>query len=68
MNNKEVVTKVLKKMHNGASIEELSRATELSRISVAVALAELRGQGLVELRLVGMAKVHIWKNKKEVKQ
>jgi len=61
MNKKDSVTKLLKKNTDGLTIMELSRILRISRNTVAVALAELRGADLIRIRAVGMARLNYWK-------
>lgn len=62
---KDLVVKLLKKNRDGLTIIEISKILKISRNTVAVALAELKGATLVRIRPVGMAKLHYWKGKNE---
>ena len=58
---KELVADLLKKNRDGLTIIEISKILKISRNTVAVALAELRGAELLRIREVGNAKLHYWK-------
>lgn len=58
---KELVIELLKKNTDGLTIVEIAQLLKISRNTVAVALAELKGAGLIRIRQVGMAKLHYWK-------
>jgi DNA-binding transcriptional regulator GbsR (MarR family) len=45
------------------TIIEIAEALDISRNTVAVALAELKGAGLVRIREIGRAKLHYWEGK-----
>ena len=57
---KEQVVEVLKKNTDGLTVIEISRLLKISRNTAAVALAELKGAGLIRIRPVGVAKLHYW--------
>ena len=57
---KEVITEALKKNSMGLTIVEISRLLKISRNTVAVALAELKGEKAITIRPVGKAKLHYW--------
>ena len=61
MSKKEQVEKLLRKETDGLTISEISQKLKLARNTVAVALAELKGQGNIRVREVGMCKLHYWK-------
>jgi Mn-dependent DtxR family transcriptional regulator len=61
---KELVIKLLKKDTDGLTILEIARELKISRNSVPVILAELKGAQLIRIRPVGKAKLHYWKGKK----
>jgi orotate phosphoribosyltransferase-like protein len=61
---KEVVTDLLKKNAMGLTIVEISRALKISRNTVAVVLAELKGENSILIRPVGKAKLNYWKGNK----
>ncbi|MFT4303093.1 MAG: HTH domain-containing protein [Candidatus Woesearchaeota archaeon] len=56
----EKVIEILKKNTDGLTIMEISSALKISRNTVAIALAELKGANKVRIRNVGMAKLHYW--------
>ena len=60
---KEVVVELLRRNSDGLTIMEISQQLKISRNTVSVALAELKGAELVRIRRVGMAKLHYWKGK-----
>ena len=60
---KRLVENLLKKNIDGLTIIEIARALKISRNTVAVALAELKGAELIRIRPVGIAKLHYWKGK-----
>jgi len=61
---KDLVIKVLKKNRDGLTVIEISRILKISRNTVAVALAELKGAELIRIRPIGKAKLNYWKGKK----
>ena len=61
---KEQVIKLLKKDTQGLTTVEISRILKISRNTVAVALAELKGANKIHIRPVGIAKLHYWKEKR----
>ena len=52
---------MLKKNTDGLTIVEIARLLKISRNTVAVVLAELRGAELIRIREVGRAKLHYLK-------
>lgn len=58
---KELVANLLKTNTDGLTVIELSRILHISRNTVSVALAELKGAELIRIRPVGIAKLHYWK-------
>ena len=58
MGKKEDVTKLLRKDTDGLTIVDIARKLGISRNTAAVALAELKGEGLIRIRPVGIAKLH----------
>lgn len=58
---KEAVVQLLKRNTDGLTIVEIAGILKISRNTVAVALAELKGADLIRIRAVGMAKLHYWK-------
>jgi len=57
---KELVTELLKQNSDGLTIIEISKALKISRNTVAVVLAELKGAELIRIRPIGRAKLHYW--------
>lgn len=64
---KDLVIKLLEKNTDGLTIIEITRKLKISRNTVTVALAELKGANLIRIRPVGRAKLHYWKRKKRGK-
>jgi predicted transcriptional regulator len=58
---KELVTEILRKNPMGLTIVEISKLLKISRNTVAVVLAELKGEKTITIRPVGKAKLHYWK-------
>ena len=56
----ELIADLLRKRTDGLTIQEIATALGISRNTVAVALAELKGAGRVRIREIGMAKLHYW--------
>jgi Mn-dependent DtxR family transcriptional regulator len=48
----------------GLTIIEISRLLKISRNTVAIVLAELKGESVIIIRPVGKAKLHYWKGGK----
>ena len=64
---KEVVSDLLKKNPMGLTIVEISKLSKISRNTVAIALAELKGEDVITIRPIGKAKLHYWKGEKNEK-
>ncbi len=62
---KDLVIGILKKNTDGLTVIEISKILKISRNTVAVALAELKGAELIRIRPVGRAKLNYWKGKNE---
>ncbi|MDO8509065.1 MAG: helix-turn-helix domain-containing protein [Nanoarchaeota archaeon] len=62
---KELVINVLKKNNEGLTITEISSSVKISRNTVAVVLAELKGGNLIRIRPIGKAKLHYWQGGKK---
>lgn len=60
---KELVVDILQKKTDGLTLIEIAKLLKISRNTVAVALAELKGAGLIRIRPIGMAKLHYWESK-----
>lgn len=61
---KELVIELLKKHTEGLTVIEISRMLKISRNTIAVYLAELKGEGKIWIRVIGMAKLNYWKGGK----
>ena len=61
MTKKELVVNLLTKNTDGLTVIEIARELKISRNTVAVALAELKGEGKLRVRKVGMAKLNYLK-------
>ena len=57
----EQIKRILKEDNKGLTIQELSEKTKVSRITAALALAKLEGQGLIDVRIIGNCKLHYLK-------
>ena len=55
---------MLKSDKEGLTLAEIVRKLHISRNTIAIVLAELRGAGLIKVRPVGIAKLHYWRGKK----
>lgn len=55
---KEAVVRLLKKDTEGLTIIEIAKELKISRNTVPVILAELKGEGKLRIRPVGKAKLH----------
>ena len=58
---KEQVTNLLKGNKQGLTIVEIATILSMSRNTVAVKVAELKGAKKISVRTAGMAKLHFWK-------
>ena len=58
---KELVVNLLKRESEGFTVIGIARKLKISRNTVAVALAELKGAGMIRIRPVGIAKLHYWR-------
>ena len=61
---KEQVIEVLKKNSDGLTIIEIANSLSISRNTVAVAIAELKGAEQIRIREVGKAKLIYWGERK----
>ena len=61
---KELVIELLKKNSDGLTIVEIANLLKISRNTVAVVLAELKGMEVIRIREVGKAKLNYWKGEK----
>jgi Mn-dependent DtxR family transcriptional regulator len=62
---KELVIELLKKNTEGLTIIEISKELKISRNTVSVALAELKGAEQIRVRPIGKAKLNYWKGGKK---
>jgi Mn-dependent DtxR family transcriptional regulator len=60
---KELVIDLLKKNSDGLTIIEIADLLKISRNTVSIALAELKGAQLIRIRPIGKAKLHYWTGK-----
>ena len=58
------IKKILKNDTRGLTIQELSEKTKVSRITTAMALMKLEGQGIIDIREIGNCKLHYMRNRK----
>ena len=54
----EEIKRILKKDTRGLTIQELSEKTKVSRITAAMALMKLEGEGKINVRVLGNCKLH----------
>ena len=64
MGKREQLIALLKKNTDGLTIIEIAKALKISRNTVPVILAELKGERMIRIRPIGKAKLHYWKGKK----
>jgi len=57
MANKEIIEKLLKENPQGLTIQELSDKAKVTRNTIAIVLAELKGEKRIVIREVGQAKL-----------
>ncbi|MEN7982648.1 MAG: HTH domain-containing protein [Nanoarchaeota archaeon] len=57
----EDVKRILKKDTRGLTIQELADKTNVSRITVAMALMNLEGANIIDVRVLGNCKLHYLK-------
>jgi len=57
---REAVIDLLKKNSMGLTIVDISKSLNFSRNTIAIILAELRGEKSIWVRPVGKAKLHYW--------
>ena len=58
---KEEIFNLLRKHKEGLTVIEIARILKFSRNTIAVYLAELKGEGKIWIRNIGMAKLNYWK-------
>lgn len=61
---KRLVIELLKKRKDGLTVIEIAKELKISRNTVAVVLAELKGAKLIRIREIGKAKLNYWEGKK----
>lgn len=59
---KSKVEELLRENLQGLTIQEISDKLDFSRITISIALAELKGENKLEIREIGQAKLHIWRS------
>ncbi|MBW2966309.1 MarR family transcriptional regulator [Candidatus Woesearchaeota archaeon] len=59
---KEKIINLLKKNNSGLTIADIAKKIGTTRHTASIILAELRGANLIEIRNVGMAKLHNWRD------
>ena len=57
---RQLVENLLKKHLEGLTVIEIANLLKISRNTVAVALAELKGAELIRVRPIGKAKLNYW--------
>jgi hypothetical protein len=62
-NYKNKVEELLINNPTGLTIQEISDKLNTSRITISIALAELRGEDRIDIREIGNAKLHFLKEK-----
>ncbi len=58
---KTKISEILKNNLQGLTINEIAFLARTTRHTVSIALAELKGEGKLSIRQVGMAKLHYWR-------
>jgi predicted transcriptional regulator len=61
---KDKVVRLLKKDTDGLTVQEIAKVVGVSRNTIPVVLAELKGEGKIRVRPVGKAKLHYWGGKR----
>jgi len=61
---KEKIIELLKKNNSGLTIADIAKRARTTRHTASIILAELRGANLIEIRKIGMAKLHNWRDNK----
>ena len=61
---KDIVIGILKKNTDGLTIIEIAKELSISRNTVAVVVAELKGAELIRIREIGKAKLIYWGKKR----
>jgi len=57
---KDLVVNLLQKNTDGLTVIEISRILKISRNTAALALEELKREGLIRIRAIGMARLNYW--------
>lgn len=65
ISKKEAVEEILRKNTDGLTVIDISKQLKISRNTVAVALAELKGAELIRVRPIGKAKLNYWNGGKK---
>lgn len=65
--NRKDIIKFLKENRQGSTIQDISSKLQLNRQTVTNTLAELKGEGFIFVREVGVAKLHFWRTGNIVK-
>ena len=65
MEKKEIIINMLIEHSDGLTIQELVDKTNVTRNTVAVVLAELKGEGRLRIREIGQAKLHFLDEEKD---
>ena len=58
MQIKDGIYRLLKKNQRGLTIQELSEQLQVTRNTISIGLAELKGARLLEIKKIGKAKLH----------
>ena len=61
---KDEIRRILKKDTRGLTVGELAEKTKVSRITVSMALMNLEGANIIDVRVLGNCKLHYLKNGK----
>ena len=61
---KEKIIDLLKKNNSGLTIADIAKKAGTTRHTASIILAELKGANLIEIRKIGMAKLHNWRDGK----
>ena len=59
---KSSIIDLLKKEKSGLTIADITKRIGTTRHTVSLILAELRGANLIDIRKVGVAKLHNWRD------
>lgn len=64
MQTKDRIYRLLKKNQRGLTIQELSEQLQVTRNTISIGLAELKGARLLEIKKIGKAKLHYIREEK----